>query len=224
MLDPTATLVRIAALPAIACWLTACTIAPTAPAPEPPSVEPTPPVQAAPPPAPPPAPDAAEQRRVANLELQVLEKSALIEQLQAQLDEARREVVRSMARLQSTATRAEAASGIAEAELAANSLPDTVAVAAAIRTLTEQSSAEFERANYGGALYLANQAKSVALAARGQDGEGDQGSLRPYERSLALPLPLETRTRANVRSGPGTGFGVVYTLPAESRVVAYSSA
>jgi SH3-like domain-containing protein len=27
-----------------------------------------------------------------------------------------------------------------------------------------------------------------------------------------------------VRSGPGTTFGIVYTLPARSRVVAYSSA
>src|SRR5262245_43367567 len=221
MLDPTATLVRLAALPAFACWLTACTIAPTAPTPEPPSVEPAPAVEAAPPP--PSAPTAAEQRRAASLELQVLEKSAQIEQLQAQLDEARREVVRSMARQQSTATRAEAASGIAEAELAAQSMPDDVAAAAAVRNLTVQSSSEFEKANYGGALYLASQAKSVALSARGQI-ESEQGSLRPYARSLELPLQLETRTGANVRSGPGTGFGVVYTLPARSRVVAYSSA
>jgi len=95
---------------------------------------------------------------------------------------------------------------------------------AAIRALTEQSSAEFEKANYGGALYLANQAKSAALSARGASAEIDQGSLRPYERSLALPLQLETTTGANVRSGPGTTFGIVYTLPARSRVVAYSSA
>jgi len=220
MLDRRPTFVRLATPAAIACWLTACTVSPTTPAPEPPSVELAPAVQAPPPP---PAPDAADQRRVASLELQVLEKSAQVEQLQAQLDEARREVVRSMARLQSTATRAEAASGIAEAELAAKSVPDNVAAAAAIRNLTEQSSAEFEKANYGGALYLANQAKSAALSARGQI-EGEQGSLRPYERSLELPLQLETRTGANVRSGPGTGFGVVYTLPARSRLVAYSSA
>jgi len=220
MLHPTPKLVRVA-LPAFACWLTACSgFAPSATAPEEPSVEATPPPQAAPP----PMPDAADERRIASLELQVLEKSAQVDELQAQLDEARREVVRSMARLQSIATRAEAASGIAEAELASQSVPDNVAAAAAIRNLTEQSSAEFEKANYGGALYLANQAKSAALAARGQLAEGDQGSLRPYERSLALPLQLETTTGANVRSGPGTTFGVVYTLPARSPIVAYSSA
>ena len=219
MLDLKPTFLRLAA-PAAACVLTACTFTPVSSAPEAPPAETALDVQPAPPS---PTRDAADERRIASLELQVLEKSAQIEQLQAQLDEARREVVRSMARLQSTATRAEAASGIAEAELAAKSVPDNVAAAAAIRNLTQLSSAEFEKANYGGALYLANQAKSAALSARGQI-EGEQGSLRPYERSLELPLQLETRTGANVRSGPGTGFGVVYTLPARSRVVAYSSA
>ena len=220
MLDPTATPFRLALLPAVACWLTACgAFAPNAAAPEEPSAQTT--VQ---PEAPPPTPSPADERRIASLELQVLEKSAQIEQLQDQLDEARREVVRSMARQQSVATRAEAASGIAEAELALQSMPDNVAASAAVRKLTEQASAEFEKANYGGALYLANQAKSSALTAPGQIADTDRGSLRPYERSLALPLQLETTTGANVRSGPGTGFGVVYTLPARSRVVAYSSA
>jgi SH3 domain-containing protein len=221
MLDLKPTFVRLA-VPAAACVLTGCSFTPITSAPEAPPTEAALDIQ---PPAPPiPTPDPADERRIASLELQVLEKSAQVDQLQAQLDEARREVVRSMARLQSIATRAEAASGIAEAELALQSMPDNVAPAGDIRTLTEQSSAEFEKANYGGALYLANQAKSAALAARGQIAEVDEGSLRPYERSLALPLQLETTTGSNVRSGPGTGFGVVYTLPARSRVVAYSSA
>jgi hypothetical protein len=220
MLDPTLTFARVAALPAVAVLLTACSSAPpSAPAPEV-VTETALDVQ---PPAPSRhTPDAATERRIASLELQLLEKAAEADQLQEQLDEARREVVRSMARMQSVATRAEAASGIAEAELALQSIPANVA--AGPRQLTEQASGAFEKANYGGALYLANQAKSAALAARGQIAEGDEDSLRPYERALALPLQLETTTGANVRSGPGTGFGVVYTLPARSRVVAYSSA
>ena len=219
MLDLKPTFLRLAA-PAAACVLTACTFTPIS-APEAPPAETALDVQPAPPS---PTRDAADERRIASLELQVLEKSAQVDQLQSQLDEARREVVRSMARMNSVATRAEAASGIAEAELALQSMSGNAAGTAAIRTLTEQSSAEFEKANYGGALYLANQAKSAALSARGASAEIDQGSLRPYERSLALPLQLETTTGANVRSGPGTTFGVVYTLPARSRVVAYSSA
>jgi hypothetical protein len=216
MLDPKS-IRRLAALPAITAWLGACSSAPSEPAPQPiaaPAV-----VDAAQPP-PRPASNATLERRVASLELQLLEKGAQVEYLQDQLDEARREVVRSMARLQSVASRAEAASGIAEAELALQSLPDR----ADIRKLTEDASVEFENENWGGALWLANQAKSEALEARGQLGEVDQAALRRDERSLALPLPLETTSGANVRSGPGTGFGVLYTLPPQSRVVAYSSA
>jgi hypothetical protein len=157
--------------------------------------------------------------------LQLLERTAQVDELHEQLDEARREVVRSMARLQSVATRAEAASGIAEAELALQSLPDSAARATAdIRRLTQLSSIEFEKGNYGGALYLANQAKSAALTARGQLAEVEVGPLRPYERSLALPLQLQTTTGTNVRSGPGTTFDVLFTLPAQTPVVAYSSA
>jgi uncharacterized coiled-coil protein SlyX len=220
MLDPTTTKLRLAALPAIVAALltAACSQAPTVTAPEPSPAavvepEPAPPRQTAP-------DDSAAERRAASLELQLLEKDAQVDYLQDQLDEARREVVRSMARLQSVASRAEAASGIAEAELALQSMPNN----AEIRKLTEDASAAFENENWGGALWLANHAKSAALEARGQLAEVDQGSLRPYERSLALPLELETTTGANVRSGPGTGFGVVYTLGAKSRVVAYSSA
>lgn len=167
--------------------------------------------------------DAALERRVSSLELQLLEKTQQAQELQARLDDARREVVRAMAKLQSLASRAEAASGIAEAELALESLPPTAAQAVAeVRQLMEQASAEFDRANYGGALYLANQAKSAATTARGQIATSEQP--RPYERSLALPLQLETTRGANVRAGPGTTFAVLFTLPAEAPVVAYSAA
>jgi hypothetical protein len=185
------------------------------------------PVLAAPPPAQPVTPDPALERRVAELALQVLEKDQQIVELQARLDDARLEVVRSMARQQSLATRAEAASGIAEAELALQSLPATAPPQAAteIRELMRLSSAEFDKANFGGALYLANQAKSAATGARGRlvAGAAD-GAARPSERVLALPLNLATKTGANVRSGPGTRFAVLFTLPADASVVAYSSA
>jgi uncharacterized coiled-coil protein SlyX len=212
-------IVRLAVLPAMAALSAACSSAPSEPAPEPPAPVAEAVVEA--PRAPSrERPDAALERRVASLELQLLERDAQLEYLQDQLDETRREVVRSMARLQSVASRAEAASGIAEAELALQAMPER----ADIRKLTELASSEFENENWGGALWLANQAKSAAADARGEMADVDQGALRPYERSLAMPLPLETTSGANVRSGPGTGFGVLYTLPAQSRVVAYSSA
>lgn len=177
--------------------------------------------------------DAALERRVAALEIEtaglellVLEKDAQLGELQVRLDDARREVVRAMAKLQTLVTRAEAASAIAEAELA---LQSSSALAGAetgaeLRRLMQESSAEFDRENYGGALYLANQAKGAATAARGQLTAEDLGPPQPGGRHLTPPLNLETTASANVREGPGTGFGVLFTLPVQAPVVAYSSA
>src|SRR5260370_30638118 len=69
-----------------------------------------------------PARDTALEQRAGRLELKTLEQEAQIEELQDRLDDARREVVRAMAKLQSLATRAEAASGMAEAEIALEAL------------------------------------------------------------------------------------------------------
>src|SRR5438552_2807866 len=60
--------------------------------------------------------DTALEQRAARLELKVLEQAAQVEELQRRLDDARREVVRAMAKLQSLATRAEAASGMRSEE------------------------------------------------------------------------------------------------------------
>ena len=110
-----------------------------------------------------------------------MEKEAQVEELQARLDETRQEVVRAMAKLQTLATRAEAASGMAEAEVALQTLKpgpgQAIAPEAAQGTrLLNQSSTEFNRQNYGGALYLANQAKTQAGAARGRLSAQERGS------------------------------------------------
>src|SRR6266850_1034258 len=69
--------------------------------------------------------DTALEQRAARLELKVLEQEAQVDELQSRLDDARHEVVRAMAKLQSLATRAEAASGMAEAEIALQALRST---------------------------------------------------------------------------------------------------
>jgi hypothetical protein len=130
-----------------------------------------------------------------------------------------------MAKLQSLATRAEAASGIAEAEIALQSLRATGAPASVeITELMKQSTAEFDKQNYGGALYLANQAKSAASTARGQLASVERGSLRAGEVPFALPIELQTSSRANVRDGPGGNFKVLFTLPAGAAVTGQSFA
>jgi len=50
--------------------------------------------------------DREAEQRVSRLELRLMERDAQVEDLQARLDEARREVVRSMAKVQTLATRA----------------------------------------------------------------------------------------------------------------------
>lgn len=179
-----------------------------------------------PPPPPVASREAALEQRIASIELRLFEKEAQIEELQTRLDDARREVVRAMGKLQSLATRAEAASGMAEAEIALQSLRGSAAAqsVAEVSQLMKLSTAEFDKQNYGGALYLANQAKGAAVLARGQLASVEQGSRRPGEVPFALPLRLQTAGRANVREGPGGSFNVLFTLPADAPLTGYSSA
>jgi uncharacterized coiled-coil protein SlyX len=166
--------------------------------------------------------------RIARLELRLLERDAQIEELERLLDEARREVVRAMAKLQTLATRAEAASAIAEAELASQELGRRVGPAGApevaqVGQLITLSTAEFDRQNFGGALYLANQAKGLAATRRGRLAS-DRDGLRPGETPFAVTLRLQTLSPTNVRSGPGLGHSVVVTLPKGAPVLGHSSA
>ena len=61
--------------------------------------------------------DPEVDRRAARLELQLMARDAQIEDLQSRLEDTRAEVVRAMAKLQSVASRAQAASAMAEAEV-----------------------------------------------------------------------------------------------------------
>jgi len=170
--------------------------------------------------------DRDQDRRIATLELRLLEKDAQIASLTGQLNDARQEVVRAMARLRTLATRAEAASGMAEAELAVQSLRakadrDAPELAQA-QQLLDLSSGEFNGENYGGALYLANQAKTAAKSAESRVASAQNLSPRPGEVPFAIPVPLKVVSRANVRDGPGTSFSVLYTLEAGAPVLGHS--
>lgn len=167
------------------------------------------------------------ERRVARLELRVLEKETQVEQLQTRLDDARDEVVRTMAKLQTLASRAEAASAMAEADVAlqtfraldgARSLPE---MAQATR-LMQQSTSEFGRENYGGALYLANQAKATTAAGTSRLTGANRGAARAGETPFAVPLRLKVATNGNVREGPGTNFPVVFEATAGEPLTAYA--
>ncbi len=167
------------------------------------------------------------QQRVATGQLQLLERTAQVENLQRQLDAARREAVRAMARLQTLASRAEAASAMAEAEIGVQAVTDAagdddVPESIEARHLLMLSATEFGDENYGGALYLASQARSAARAGEFRLTSERQGDRRPTEVLFALPVPLATARRSNVRTGPGLGFRVLFTLDPATPLVGHS--
>ena len=166
------------------------------------------------------------EKRLSRLELRVMEKEAQVEELQTRLDDARDEVVSTMAKLRTLASRAEAASAMAEADVAmqtfrssdgARALPEM----AQATQMVQRSTGEFNKENYGGALYLANQAKS--LAAAGQERlQGNRGTTRPGETPFALPIRVRAASRGNVREGPGTNFPVAFEVNGGALLTAFS--
>jgi len=161
--------------------------------------------------------DQGLEQRATRQDLLLLDKDAQIEQLQTQLDEARREVLRSMAKVQTLATRAEAASAMAEAEIALQALRRSAGGQAATEVakaakLLHDATEEFNRQRYSGALWLANQAKNQAGLARTRFGGADPAALRPGEQLFAVPLRLQTVGRSKLREGPGTGYRALATL------------
>jgi uncharacterized protein YraI len=167
-------------------------------------------------------------KRVARLELLALAKDAQIEDLQAKLEDARAEVVRAMAKLQTVASRAQAASAMAEAEVSLQSMKsgstEEPPEAAQVTKLVRQSATQFDKANYAGALYLANQAKTLASSYRGRLSLGSQEGARAGETAFAVPIKLTMTTRGNIREGPGTGFPISFAAEAGTLLTGYSYA
>jgi hypothetical protein len=167
------------------------------------------------------------EKRIGRLELSLMDKEAQVDELQSRLEATRQEVVRAMAKLQTLASRAEAASGIAEAEVALQPLkgaPGQPAAPEATQAigLLRESSTEFDKENYGGALYLANQAKSFAGAARGRLSAGERGPHSPGETAFALPIQLKAAGRGNVRAGPGTNSRIEFSVESGDALIGYS--
>lgn len=157
---------------------------------------------------------ATVERRAARLELELWERDAMVEDLDARLEAARRDVVRAMAKLRTLATRAEAASAMAEADVALQSLSHTGRDAQEtrqVRELMQQSTAEFAKQNYGGALYLANQAKTLLARAPRLGGENRNGK-RPGEKVFLVPVPLQATGAVQAREGPGAGYPASFTV------------
>ena len=216
----------------LAAAVVACTAAP------PPAAPTAPVVAAATPPAAPVVVAAPEtvtvrdpetERELARLRVQLLERSAQLAVLERRLGETTTEVVRAMARLRTLATRAEAASAIAEAEVTLQQLRGRAGQQASEEARQAEAalragSAAFDAENFGGAIYLATQAKRAATAGRGRLAESGGTTTRSGEQAFALPVPLTTTARANLRTAPGTSAAVVATTAAGTPLTGYAFA
>jgi len=167
------------------------------------------------------------ESQIAGLRIQLLERAAQITDTRQQLDQTRQEVVRAMAKLQSQASRAEAASGIAEAEVAVEALGRTQAGQelpefSQAGALLAESTIQFDDNNFGGSLYLATQARGLARGAESRLPTGGGDSLLAGETIFAIAVPLHTTSRSNVREGPGLGFAILFTLSPSAPVTGQS--
>jgi hypothetical protein len=172
---------------------------------------------------------------VSKMHMQMLEKEAQIKKLEERqktqqkvLDSAIQEVVRAKAKLASLESKAEAASNMAEAEIALRNLkgelgagekdPDVIKA----KQLMKMSAMEFDKENYGGALYLTSQAMSHIKAG--------QMRMRPLEKIpvikgeilFAEPLSLRVLKTSNLREAPDLKSKVITTLERGAPVVGYS--
>jgi hypothetical protein len=175
-------------------------------------------------------------RTVADLEIRMLQKEALANDLQRRvstqqqrLDDAITEVVRTKSKLRSIESKAEAASTIAEAEIAVKSMQSRVeagnrekmAELEKAQRLLDNSTTEFKALNYGGALYLAVQARALARAGDRNDHRSQAGSMEG-EVVFDQPLPLVLTKNTNLRAGPGLKENVLTTLKMGTPIVGYA--
>ena len=183
------------------------------------------------------SPSSALEEENGNLKLLLLEKETQMKEmemhqasLQIKIDEAIQEVVRAKARLRSLESRAEAASNMAETEVVLKMLKsqrpemaDSPGILQA-EQLLKMSTAEFKKENYGGALYLAAQAKDQIKLSQTLPQREAEGStqLLPGEVPFALPLDLLVLKTSNVREGPGLDYKVIFTVAPNSSLKGYS--
>ena len=176
-------------------------------------------------------------RTVADLEIQMLQNEALIIELQRravdrqkQLDGAITEVVRTKSKLRSIESKAEAASTIAEAEIAVKTMKsriedgdhEKVEALNKAEGLLKQSMVEFEAQNFGGALYLAVQSKNQVGTLDQEIPGRDTGTRLDGEKAFDQPLPLKLTKNTNLRAGPGLAHTIRSTLESGMVIVGYA--
>ena len=175
------------------------------------------------------------ESEMAKIQLRVLEKDAQIKKFEESLnsqqvmfDEAILEVVRAKAKLRSLESKAEAASEMAEAEIAVKALKvhlqnqeEDLDVLKAEKLL-KMSAQEFEKENYGGALYLTSQAKGHIRASQMRSGSLEK--IEPVEGEIlfAQPVPLKVLATCNLRESPGIQSKILAKMEKATTLIGYS--
>lgn len=176
------------------------------------------------------------RNEIADLQIQLLEKEAIItglrrdsQEQQKRLDDAIVEVVRTKAKLQSLESKADAASTIAETEIALKTLKnlipeeqDNTAEITKAESLLEMSSEEFKLQNFGGALYLAGQARTQISMGQLVLSGTKNVTVMEGEVLFLHPLPLVVTKKSNLRSGPDINQKILTQLEKGTSVVGYS--
>jgi hypothetical protein len=179
----------------------------------------------------------ATEAELSRVQLQLLEEGARSvaseKRLQAQekmLDEAVQEVVRAKSKLRTIESRAEAASTMAETEIAVKAMQESLAADSGghlenmqrAEELLKMSAREFKGQNYAGALYLAGQARSQINTIQINPAPGDAGAIQPGEISFSQPLPLKIIKRCNFRRTPDLEGLVIEVLETGTLIVGFA--
>ena len=164
------------------------------------------------------------QDSAATAELRLLAKDAQIADLeerlaaqQSMLDRATTEIVSAKAKVVGGETRAEATSELAEAEIALQALAASPAGSRATEygqaaSFLEQAAQAFDEENFGGAIFLTNQAKSLIQMAELRLRDRPEIEPSAGEVVFETPLRLQVVRNANVREGPGLEHRVLTTV------------
>jgi len=168
------------------------------------------------------------EEKIARLQLQLFEREAQLRDASERHEQAILEVVRAKAKLRSLESKAEAASTLAEAEVAIKTLKTQMASKdkdANVRRADELlrlGAEEFKKENYGGALYLTSQAKMLIKEGQERSITREKLPLVQGEAAFAIPVPLRSVNNAKLREGPGTGTKVVASLEEGTSLTGHS--
>lgn len=168
------------------------------------------------------------EAQLAKLNMLLLEKEAQLDELSHRLEEAILEVVRAKAKLRSLESKAEAASNLAEAEIALKALrtkaPQVAADPKYTRAveLLKLGAEEFRKQNFGGALYLSGQVKGLIRESQEQRLSRQDVPRLPGETPFTLPVRLKAQDGSNLRKEPTLNSQVMVRLQPGDLLIGHS--